>query len=530
MSQIVEVPGQGNVEFPDGMSDQDIGRVVRLHISEPDAKGSPEWASWRNQRVHDLNDAAISPNKPDDTSMFKMLWDKVNPFPMLAGKNPDPGSVPNPVASGPRALGGGEHSGQYGGPLQGAENLVVNVGNAMADQGHKAASAYKQGDYVSAAGHGVAAALPVLGPMAANFGEHAGTAAGSYLGGNPDPQATKQAITDAAAAALTFGGPKIARGAVGAVDAVAPGLRPGVETWLRTNAENQYGRVLKPTTNANKLRTAEVVPDLIDQGIMAPTLKDLQSRAQGEISRVGQAIGDAWQNLPAGTATEFQPIYDRLQGEIDKTHSVPDSSGKLIPKGPEAERAIGNITKLQQTLTDVSETDPQTGKLMLPVDKARNLRQYFDDVAQKAGRYDGQNLATQSTAEAHGIAADSIRNELGKDHPDIAALNKEYSFWKDVNQVTTDTLLRKQGQAPSLGARAAQVAGFAKGGPLGAAAMKALADATSSPAWGTVAAVLKDRLADAIAKGNTGPAEFYVSKIAAAVNAAQLPTTAAAPR
>lgn len=501
MPKLVGVPGEGTVSFPDDMADEDISRVIRLHTPEPSAKGSPEWATWRNQRVKDLNDHAISPAAPEDKGFFRGLWDTVNPFPamgaVIAGKNPE--------------------TGKYGGPVQGIENLAVNVGNAAKDQAGKAIDAAKgQGEFQgmtpmerasSALGHGVAAAIPILGPAAAGAGEDIGAGR------------TGQGLGEAAGLVGAVVAPElISKGAPGAARAISP----TAEDALRGSAEKQYAQALAPTTKPNKALTAKVVPELLDRGVTAMSLKGLQAQAAHHISAVGSAIGDAWDNLPAGTSTELEPVYDRLQSAIDDTHSVADSAGNMIPKGPEAERAIGNISKLQQTLVDVSEADPATGKLVVPVDKIRALRQYFDDIAARAGRYSGKDLADQSAAEAHGIAADSIRSELAKDHPEIAALNKEYSFWKNVHQITSDTISRQQGQSRPLGVQLARAGGFVKAGPLGAEAMGALTESVRSTAWRTASAVIKDRLADAIASGSQSAVDFYVKKIAAATGAAVL--------
>lgn len=482
MPQIVEVPGQGNVEFPDGMSNQDIGRVVRLHQPEPDAKGSPEWAAWRNQRQHDLNDTAtVSQTPPTDTGYLHMLWNKISPFAL------------NPVT------------------------FPAQAGHAARAQADQAVASAKSGDYLSSGGHALAAAVPVLGPGAVHFGENAGTAVGAYLGGNPDPEATKEAVTDAAALALPIGvakgtGPAL-RGAVSTLDRFAPGVRPMVADALRSNAETQYGRVLDPKTNVNKATTAEIVPQLIDRGVVAPTLKGLQSQAQAHIARVGEAIGNEWDNLPPDATAPLKVISDRLDAEIGQ-HQILDAQGNPKPMGPVADQAIENIQSLKQLLRDVSAKDPQTGELVIPADKLRQLRQYFDKVTKQAGGFDGTNLKQQSIAAAHEAAADAIRAELGKQFPDIAKLNQEYSFWKNVEKVTSDTILRRQGQAVPMTARMAQAVGFAKAGVLGAEAMKRLTMAMRSPAWGTVSAVLKDRLADAIAQGNAPGVTFYANKIA----------------
>lgn len=318
-----------------------------------------------------------------------------------------------------------------------------------------------------------------------------------------------------AADAMTLAG-----GAAGAASKVEDLVAPSIESGLRDSAVVDYSKALAPTTKVNKALTAKVVPELIDRGTTAMSLKGLQAQAQAHLSAVGSAIGDAWANLPAGTTTDLEPIYDHLQSAIENTHSIHDAAGKLIAKGPEAERAIGNISKLQQTLVDASQTDPATGKLVIPSDTVRSLRQYWDDIAARAGRYGGTDLADQASAEAHGMAADAIRSELAKDNPDIAALNREYSLWANVNKVATDTIARKTGQSTPLGVQVARAAGFAKGGPLGAEAMQYLTQAVRSTAWRTVSSVLKDRLADAVAAGNGAAADFYVQKITQAAGAA----------
>lgn len=109
------------------------------------------------------------------------------------------------------------------------------------------------------------------------------------------------------------------------------------------------------------------------------------------------------------------------------------------------------------------------------------------------------------------MTADAIREELGEQLPDIDALNKEYSFWKNGNQVVLDTVTRRVGQAKPLGQKLASAAGTAAGyatgrvggAVLGLEAMTALEKLTTSTAWGTVSAVMKSKLADAIASGNT---------------------------
>lgn len=494
MPQIVEVPGQGNVEFPDAMSDQDIGRIVRLHTPEPETKGSPEWASWRNQRVHDLNDQATNPHQPEDQGFFHGLWEAAK------GMNPF----------------------QPGGPIK----MAVQGGLAAGKEALKAQAAYKgEGEFanmtpdernLSAVGHGLAAVTPFVGPLEARAGEKIG-------GGQPG-----EGIGNAVAGLGAVAGPallgKVAKGAGSVIEKAA---QP-VADVLRASSERDYSRALNATTKGNKLRSADIVPELIDRGVMAPTLKGLGAKAKASVAQVGEAIGNAWEGLPEDASVKLQPVLDRLQQFSDENFTVPgkqtDIAGgtKPVPMGPVAQKGIANIQALRDTLKDAAGNDAD-GELAIPAQNLRRLRQYFDTVTEAAGRYEGRNLDDATQGAAHGAAADAIREELGKQYPDIAALNKEFSFWKDVDRVVSDTLLRRQGQAKPLSSTlakgAATGAGYLNGGLHGAIVARGLVSGierlTTSPAWRTVSAVMKDRLADAIAGGDQGKIADVVADISA---------------
>jgi hypothetical protein len=453
---------------------------------------------------------AISPDGgggPAPESFLGGAWKNLNPIPILKSIS-ESATSPAGMIAGPGGV-----------AVDLARKHLPGIISAMEDQAAKAKDAYHRGAYSEAAGHALATLLPGVGPAAADAAETMGGSEAQYdKFGN---------ITQPAVAPNLAGGAGEAAGLV-APFLVKPGMQlagkaanaAGVPEALQGSAEKSYAQVLNPTTKVNKAITAKIVPELLDRGVTALTMKGLQAQAQSHIAAVGSAIGDAWDALPAGTKTDLQPVYDHLQSAIDDTHSIPDSAGKMIPKGPEAERAIDNISRLQQTLVDVAEPDA-SGKLQIPVDKIRDLRQYFDGIAAKAGRYPMNQLSDQSAAEAHGLAADSIRKELANDHPDIAELNKEYSFWKNTNQVVSDTLERRQGQAKPLGRQLASAAGagagFVSGGVggavLGRAAMDAIESATRSPAWRTVSAVLKSKLADAIASGKPNAIQFASEQV-----------------
>ncbi|MCE5309641.1 MAG: hypothetical protein LLG20_18560 [Acidobacteriales bacterium] len=354
---------------------------------------------------------------------------------------------------------------------------------------------------VGAASKAAKAAGLRLPARAALEGVSSGAVAGIQSGG--DPGATAEATV--LGGALPIAGKAI----------------PPVARGLQNSARAQYGRVLNATKQGNKFLSQKVVPRLIDEGVTALTMKGLNAKVTRNVQRLGQAIGDEFDNLPSGSAIELDPILQRIQQSAEDAYTVVTSGGR-VPKGPLAETGIGHVDSLKDALASVAEVNPATGAREIPVDRLRSVRQYFDSIAAKAGRYEGKALADESMAEAHGMAADGIRNELAQAYPNIDRLNKDFNFWKNVSKVVGDTMMRREGQAKPLSHKMAKAAGSAAGfvshGPtglvLGRYGAGLLEQITASPAWGTVSAVAKDKLAKALARGRRGDSEFLIKKIA----------------
>ena len=148
----------------------------------------------------------------------------------------------------------------------------------------------------------------------------------------------------------------------------------------------------------------------------------------------------------------------------------------------------------------------------------RKLKSIFDDPVAAKGGYAGADLTTAYGVKAQKLAADSIRDIVHSASPDIAALDKEVSFWLNVQKVARESGLRRTGQEGGLlktltplGAAVAGAGGFTAGGVH--AGIEAAAAATLSgimahvvqqPAWRTLSAVAKDRFASALSRGSVG--------------------------
>jgi len=477
---------QGAVhEFPDGATDEQIRGALSGIAKPPEPKTWADKLGLENpigRAIVDTGEgvaagAALSVFKGGDTIRRGLGMNRVIDNPDVKQAMTAPDSMAGQVGKGAEQV---------------AEILIPSMG---------ATKALKAAQFGKAAIVGADALI-------------AGGVTGLQTGGDPKAMAE---------AALVSGG----------VGAIASGLGAAARggkaaQLLEESAKKEYGQVLAATKQGNKfLSQKSVAPGLLDRGVKAWTLKGLLGKANSAAEATGKLIGDAWDNLPAGTTVELDPVISKLTQQATDAFTIQTSGGAAKPVTSMAKSALDSVDYMKQLLTDVAETNPTTGALEVPVAKLRQLRQAWDEVAAQAKVYQGQQLADHATGKVHAMAADAIREQLAADFPSIATLNKEYKFWKDAVRVIGDTVTRREGQAVPMSRQIASAAGAAAGAAtggihgamVGKVAMGQLQQAISSAAWKTTSAVYKDRLAKALANGNRGMAEFYIGKIAKSIAA-----------
>ena len=424
---------------------------------------------------------------------------------------------------------------------------AASLGDASKDQASKAVSAFHKGDYSGSLLHAATAALPIFAPAAngadlVNQGVKEVTQAPGY---------DKQPVEDRFAAVLNH--PKVREGlgnvagnafdvlaapaaeeALGAVKGAA--VKAGVPEALQASAEAQYGRVLNATTKGNKARAARIIPELIDRGVKATSLKSLGDTAADNMEQAGKTLDQTYSSLPPDAGIPVQGLVDRMKAAAIEDSTVLDKNGKPTAPSPAHEKAAEHVDQIAERLDNFAVPDPTTGELKIPIEKARQLRQLFDDVSRQAGRFEGGNINDQSIAAAHGIAGDAIRQEIGQQFPEVAGDNAEFQLWSDANRVIGDTLQRRVGQTKGLGRKIARVVGTGAGavvgsgaGPFGTAAgsvvggmaLDAIENVINGTGLNTLSAQLKSKLAEAIAGGKVGPISYYQKKIQQAQQQAQ---------
>lgn len=263
-----------------------------------------------------------------------------------------------------------------------------------------------------------------------------------------------------------------------------------LSTGLKTKAVKLYTEALSPTTKATKRRAERIVPGLI-KAKERGSLKLLQKKAGKKLATAGGQIETLVAKI-GKNKVETKGILETL--EKSKEKYIVD--GVVVNKN--AIKAIDEIGAV------VAEFGEET-----TAENLVNLRRVWDEaIASRKGFEKFSDEITAFSLKAQKEGAGAIREALSKTSPELAEVNKTFSFWKNVDDVVSSTLERTAGQSGKLRQRFGQgvgaLGGLSGGAPgviggaiLGDAVMKVV----GSAAYKTSSAVMKDRLANALVNG-----------------------------
>lgn len=307
-------------------------------------------------------------------------------------------------------------------------------------------------------------------------------------------------------------GPSAATGAIGG--AAGEMLSP-VASALKKSAIDQYSKVLAPTKETTKAITKRVVPELLSRDVKAMTRSGLGNIAGKNVERLGGEIDAAVQAVPASLKPDTKRVVDLLEKY---------KSGFRVNGVDVDPDAVNKATELQSIVKGLGDD--------VSYQSLNRVRQIWDKKVAQAGGFAGKTLSEGSMVDAQKEGANAIRRELSAASPDIAKINSEFHFWKGVDEVLAQTEKRQTGQSGGLirklGTAAIGAGAFAHGGPKEAATLGLLmysaSKAVQSTAWRTTSAVMKNQLADAIARGSVSEVTDIVTRITAGQIAAQSAT------
>lgn len=274
---------------------------------------------------------------------------------------------------------------------------------------------------------------------------------------------------------------------------------------LKKSAIKQYSSIFNATSKESKALVKETVPELLARGEKVISPERLVEKAELNATTYGEKIDKFFQELPSSAKEATKPILDKLVAFKNKYIA----DGKVIR--PEAVKAAENtMEKITQFGKEIS------------TESARKVRQIFDehfDISKGI-----EDIATY-TKKAERAAADAIRAEFAKTRPELAKLNGEFTFWKNVQDLAAYTAEKsKKGITKSLTSLIGGAIGFQTGEGaagkttgtlvglyLGAKGVELL----RSPAWKSTSAILKNNLAEAIIRGDTKEIGMILGKITA---------------
>lgn len=349
-----------------------------------------------------------------------------------------------------------------------------------------------------------------------------------------------EAVSAGTVAAAQGGNPLSAALTAGAGSAVASKVAAAAP-GLRDAANKKVVQALGPTKERFKAMAERLAPEMLKRG-MRGSRASMLAAASEAAEAAGQRVDDALQ-AHARDRVGVQPVIEALEAAKNTFRTTTQMPAMdAVKKGVAAKardlgnglveldvvfepRAIKQLDGLQRIVGELGDS--------ATVEQLVSIRRAWDHVVDQAGGFAhraggavGQPLSDQTEAWAKREATSAIRKVLAEAAPDLAAVNREFAFYKGLKDVLTQTMQRTQPHGPGLGRQVAEMAGAAAGSGSGVGTavltgkLAGMARAVfTSPRYRMVDASLRNALADAIESGSVGRITGQLARIGAVVGA-----------
>lgn len=364
-------------------------------------------------------------------------------------------------------------------------DTATNIARQARDEARTAVDAAKQGEYGRAVGHGLAAALPIVGPAAANAGEQIangdvagglGTAAGILAPFGVAP-AVRAASSVAPARAAALAADALESGAASRVEnvmapkgssaaikrlsnkagEVSPELlkRGDAGEWSRegmhanvkaglADAEAQLDAAADARLNGRAFPTQPIIADLLKkrQQFVAEAVEGSRPvpAYEGKAVRGARVTNDASTEFKAGPDVSVNDIPLNERGYRDlKTGEFADEPrraarpiGKDVEPAPNADR----LAAIDKAIAEVRQLGP-----VARYESLRRIRQAWDGPAKI--KYNPSTTAdflkNQGFASGAADVTGTLREHLAPMDPETAAANKNYTLYRAADDVMNAT-------------------------------------------------------------------------------------------
>ncbi len=326
----------------------------------------------------------------------------------------------------------------------------------------------------------------------------AGTKTGALIGGTAAGSGAVEqgGLTQPISNILAQAGVGAGTGAVlgGGLQAASP-LVQSLSRVLGQSAEKNVAQALQPTTQETKAATERITSEILGRPFtetFAFTQRGLQEKSQAQRELAGEAI-NAFGKLTG--ETNPQQISTAL--EALKTPYI--VQGKVIDQA-----AVDRIDEMKGVFDQFGNS--------IPREALRDIRRVFDkQIKESKGFF--KDIKQGTELELKKVAADTIRETLAAEVPDLAKLNQQYTFWANLDNVISKTVERTKPQQ-GFTANVATIAGAATGTGLTDIALRALlfrnlSKAVQSPGWKLASARTKNAISNSLTEAD--PQKFLTA-------------------
>jgi len=520
--------------FPDDATDEEIGAALETMQAPAKVFKAGDPVTWAPANPADFTQET-APQGSALSRMAEGAWKNLNPVTMAQGLYQ---SVRHPI------------------------DTAVGVMNAQGQQVQKARAAASQGTvggFSQATGHALAAALPLIGPAAAEAGERVGT--GDVAGGVGEglglilPVAGARAVVrPVLAGARVVGGSGVGR----------------VASALERSAAARVADVMSPKVGANKARfgnqAERVAPALAkDTELASMTREGFHGKVGERLARAEEGLDAASDARLAARSFDTAPLIEALEQRrmaltaeapdamkptrtvTERASPIVDEQGKpILVKTAKAE-PIGTdvvpspnaarVAVIDRAIAELQQLGPKT-----TYEPIRRIRQAYDGPAKAV--YSPAVTADFLKAQGGKLGAADVtgvlREHLAQWDPRTAAANADYALYRTADDVLGATA-EVERTRPRVGrqiiARATgAIIGGEQAGIVGAGAGFVLGDILNAALSAGVTTKLQtarimSQLADALRAGNTAQVASLRDSLRrlATTSARQVPALGPAP-
>lgn len=307
---------------------------------------------------------------------------------------------------------------------------------------------------------------------------------------------------------------------------------------LQASAEATWEKVLRPTTKKAKEMTQGFIERLAKEKKVFWSKEAMAKSFNERVSTAGDAIGDFLDEVGIDGSSQTADIVANIEKVMNDTFVKLDVKPTKKKKGSGQEVVVSSPDGSTTTFTAKT---PQKAKELVITNEAKyamgqkmikKIKEFGDtipnekllefkrnwgkDVAKVNGFIDAAMNADLTDFKRAGVKG--MIQELSKASPDLAKLNKDFAYLKDVADVVKETVKRQTGQSggftKKLGTAIALVTGDNVSQRVGGAvALNLLFSLTESTGWKTLGAAAKAKLAELLATGSKTQITNHIRQI-----------------